>query len=198
MYLTPSKKHWAIDIETDDLNATVIWVACVRNVVTKEEHTLRGQEAIKEFVDAHVDALWVTHNGIEFDIPTINRLLGTNIPVTRVVDTFVLVHAVHAYAEGGHSLAAWAKRVGMKKDRLPRLEPSTVKKWQSTVFRIPVSQLSFLRLSRECEKSALRRWVVPLNTELGLLFDSSVAMGLLLTLNVLDFSLLKYELNKKS
>jgi DNA polymerase III epsilon subunit-like protein len=115
MYLTPSKKHWAIDIETDDLNATVIWVACVRNVVTKEEHTLRGQEAIKEFVDAHVDALWVTHNGIEFDIPTINRLVGTNIPVTRVVDTFVLSMLYMPTLEGGHSLDAWAKRVGMVK-----------------------------------------------------------------------------------
>ena len=53
MYLTPSNKHWAIDIETDDLNATVIWVACVRNIVTKEEHTFVGHEAIRAFIEQH-------------------------------------------------------------------------------------------------------------------------------------------------
>jgi DNA polymerase-1 len=115
MYLTPSNKHWAIDIETDDLNATVIWVATVRNIVTKEEHTLVGHEAIKTFILEHPDCYWVTHNGIEFDVPTCNRLLKLGIPVTRIVDTFVLSMLYHPTLEGGHSLAAWAKRVGMEK-----------------------------------------------------------------------------------
>lgn len=115
MYLTPTKNHWAIDIETDDLNATVIWVACVRNIVTKEEHRLVGHEAIRQFVLEHPDAIWVTHNGVEFDVPTINRLLHLNIPVTKVVDTFVLSMLYMPTLEGGHSLEAWAKRVGMEK-----------------------------------------------------------------------------------
>ena len=115
MYLTPTKNTWAIDIETDDLNATVIWVACVRNIVTKEEHTLVGHEAIKTFVGDRPDAYWVTHNGIEFDIPTINRLLQLNVPVTHIIDTFVLSMLYMPTLEGGHSLEAWAKRVGMEK-----------------------------------------------------------------------------------
>jgi DNA polymerase I-like protein with 3'-5' exonuclease and polymerase domains len=114
-YLTPTVKHWAIDIETDDLNATVIWVACVKNVVTKEEHTLVGHEAIRRFIDGHPDVYWVTHNGLEFDIPTLNRLLGTNIQVTRAIDTFVLSMLYMPTLEGGHSLEEWAKRVGMEK-----------------------------------------------------------------------------------
>ena len=115
MYLTPSTKHWAIDIETDDLKATVIWCAAVRNVVTKEEHLLVGHDQIKDFIDRHNDATWVTHNGLEFDVPTLNRLLKTNIPVTKVVDTFVLSMLYMPTLEGGHSLDAWAKRVGMEK-----------------------------------------------------------------------------------
>lgn len=115
MYLTPTDKHWAIDIETDDLNAAVIWVACVRNIVTKEEHTLVGHDEIRRFVMGHPEAYWVTHNGLEFDCPTLVRLLAVGIPVTKVVDTFVLSMLYHPTLEGGHSLEAWAKRVGMEK-----------------------------------------------------------------------------------
>lgn len=115
MYLTPSTKHWAIDIETDDLKATVIWCAAVRNVVTKEEHLLVGHDQIKDFIDRHNDVTWVTHNGLGFDVPTVNRLLKTNIPVTKVVDTFVLSMLYMPNLEGGHALGTWAKRVGMEK-----------------------------------------------------------------------------------
>jgi DNA polymerase-1 len=115
LYLTPTHKHWAIDIETDDLLATVIWVACVRNIATKEEHTLVGHDAIRDFIRARPADIWVTHNGLEFDCPTLNRLLGTNIKVTQIVDTFVLSMLYMPTLEGGHSLEAWAKRVGMEK-----------------------------------------------------------------------------------
>lgn len=115
MYLTPSSKHWAIDIETDSLDATVIWVACVRNILSKEEHALVGHDEIRSFIETHKDAIWVTHNGIKFDIPTLNRLLGTSIPVNKVVDTYVLSMLFHPTMPDGHGLAAWAKRVEMEK-----------------------------------------------------------------------------------
>jgi hypothetical protein len=83
--------------------------------VTKEEHKLVGHEAIKEFIDGHPDAIWIAHNGIEFDFPTCCRLLKVYIPVTRQVDTFVLSMLYMPTLEGGHSLDAWAKRVGMEK-----------------------------------------------------------------------------------
>jgi DNA polymerase-1 len=115
LYLTPTNKHWVIDIETDDLDATVIWVACVRNIVTKEERSLVGHEALRQFILDNKDIIWVTHNGISFDIPVINRLLKVNIPASRVVDTFVLSMLYHPTLEGGHSLDEWAKRVGQEK-----------------------------------------------------------------------------------
>lgn len=115
MYLTATPNHWSLDIETDDLDATVLWVATVRNILSGEEHTLVGHEETRRFITDHPEAIWVTHNGIGFDVPTLNRLLRVNIPVTRVVDTFVLSMLYMPTLEGGHSLAAWAKRVGMEK-----------------------------------------------------------------------------------
>jgi len=115
LYLQATQNHWVIDIETDDLNATVIWVACVRNVVTKEEHTLVGHEQIRNFIKERPDCYWVTHNGIEFDVPVLCKLLNITIPITKVIDTFVLSMHYMPTLEGGHSLDAWANRVGMEK-----------------------------------------------------------------------------------
>lgn len=115
MYLNATVNHWATDIETDSLDASVIWVGCVRNILTKEEHTLVGHEELKKFIVDHPMAVWVTHNGIKFDIPTINRLLKVNIKPEKVVDTYVLSMLFHPNLPGGHGLSEWAKRVGMRK-----------------------------------------------------------------------------------
>jgi DNA polymerase-1 len=115
LYLNATVNHWALDIETDDLEATVIWVACVRNIVTGEEQSLVGHDEIRRFINDHKDAVWVTHNGIKFDVPTLNRLLGVSINANRVVDTFVLSMLYHPTLPGGHGLKAWAERVDMEK-----------------------------------------------------------------------------------
>jgi DNA polymerase-1 len=115
VYLSATDKHWALDIETDDLDATVIWVATVRNVITKEEHTLVGHEEIRKFILEHNSAIWVGHNILGFDVPVLNRLLKVNIKVTQVVDTFVLSMLYMPTLEGGHGLKEWAKRCGMEK-----------------------------------------------------------------------------------
>jgi len=148
MYLTPTKNHWAIDIETDDLNATVIWVACVRNIVTKEEHTLVGHDAIQRFISGKEDAVWVTHNGIDFDIPTCNRLLGLGVETTRIVDTFVLSMLFHPTLEGGHSLAAWAKRVGMEKIEFNDWSKYSDEMGEYCLRDTRITAEVFLRLSR--------------------------------------------------
>ncbi len=115
MYLNATENHWAADIETDDLNATVIWVMCVRNLATSEENTLVGHDAIKQWIEDHPDAIFVTHNGISFDVPQLNKLLGTSIPVKRIVDTFVLSMLYSPSLHGGHSLEAWGKRISVPK-----------------------------------------------------------------------------------
>jgi DNA polymerase-1 len=148
VYLTPSKNHWAIDIETDSLDATVIWVACVRNIVTKEEHTLVGHEAIRLFVQEHPEAFWVTHNGIEFDCPTIVRLLSVGIAVTKIVDTFVLSMLYMPTLEGGHSLAAWAKRIGMEKIEFDDWSKYSEEMGEYCLQDVRITAEVFIRLAR--------------------------------------------------
>lgn len=148
MYLTPTDKHWVIDIETDDLDATGIWVACVRNIVTKEERTLVGHEEIRSFIKARPDVYWITHNGIEFDIPTCERLLKLNVPVTRIIDTFVLSMLYMPTLEGGHSLKEWAKRVGMEKIEFDDFSKYSEEMATYCLQDARITAEVFLRLSR--------------------------------------------------
>ena len=91
-----------IDIETDGLDPTRVWC-----IVTKEE----GEEprVWKEPYDdfkqySRRGFLWVAHNGLSFDIPVLNRLLGTTIDYRHVVDTFVVSRLVNYDRFQTHSL----------------------------------------------------------------------------------------------
>lgn len=112
-------RYAALDIETDALDATRIWVVCAQDIQTgKREQFLNidTQEAEKErFIGflRHYDR-FVLHNGIGFDIQVINRLLGyTVIEPEAVVDTLIVSRLVDYTMDGkGHSLKAWGQRLG--------------------------------------------------------------------------------------
>lgn len=111
MYLTPTKNHWACDIEADDLldKATRIWCVCVLNLVTKEEKEFTDAETFKQWLSK--ESILVGHNFIAYDLVMLNRFWGAGIPVSRVVDTFVLSQLYNPNYGGGHSLEVWGQRL---------------------------------------------------------------------------------------
>lgn len=112
-YLSQTGDYWALDLEADSLKPTQIWVVCVENILTGEKHSFT--EAAK-FVAWHKPThVYVAHNGIHYDFPALARLWGVDIPVSRVIDTFVLSHLYNPYLDGGHSLDAWGRRVKLAK-----------------------------------------------------------------------------------
>lgn len=119
MYLTPSEKHWFIDVEADDLleKATVVHVVCVKNAKTKEKKALVEYEEIKDFFARGIrdGCVFIGHNIIGFDAPVLNRLCGTRLTVSRLVDTLVLSYVYSPSLAGGHSLEAWGERIGIRK-----------------------------------------------------------------------------------
>ena len=54
------------------------------------------------------------HNIIEFDIPVLEKLNMFKFE-GRIVDTLVMSRTLNPDRDGGHSLAAWGKRLGHKK-----------------------------------------------------------------------------------
>ena len=113
-----SKAHqtYVIDIETDDLNASVIWVMCWRNVATRETGELIGHDEIKDwFSDRNPEDVYVGHNILKFDGPVLRRVGEVNILPSRCVDTLVLSTLYNPSIVGGHSLDAWGERMGNDK-----------------------------------------------------------------------------------
>lgn len=114
-YLQYDESYWAIDIETDDLNATKIWVMCWENIVTGEVGTCTDYASIKAFFDDRAGHVFIGHNLLKFDAPVLNRIIGLRIGISRLIDTLVLSTLYNPSLLGGHSLDEWGKRIGMFK-----------------------------------------------------------------------------------
>jgi DNA polymerase I len=114
---TPLEKYWAVDIETDDLNATVIHVMCVKNIGNGDSQSLTTYEDIRTFVSSAIKegCYFIAHNGIKFDFPVLNRLCQVGIPVSRIIDSLLLSMVYNPSLPKGHSLDSWATRVGLTK-----------------------------------------------------------------------------------
>lgn len=107
--------YYAIDIETDDLDATVIWCMCWENIKTKETGDCIGREEVKQFFDDTRGSIYIGHNIVKFDAPVCNKLADAKLSVSKVADTLVLSTLYHPSIVGGHSLAAWGQRTGYEK-----------------------------------------------------------------------------------
>lgn len=118
----PTPKWWSVDIETDDLDASEIYCAVARNMVTDEVVVIRLADEWHKWYQKGYTI--VGHNFISFDMPCINRLWGAHIRPSQVVDTLVLSQLYNPRLprpigyhgeRGPHSLECWGFRVGEAK-----------------------------------------------------------------------------------
>jgi len=126
-YLTEDlSKLWAIDIEGDPIPSTVVWCLCAVKFDTKEEVRLREPTKIKEWITDRLreGSRFVGHNIIGYDAPTLNRLLGTKIGISDVIDTLVLSMVYSPSLDGGHGLGDWGYRL-----KHPKGNHSDFSKW---------------------------------------------------------------------
>jgi len=111
-------KKIVLDIETDDLDATVIHVAVCKEVGANSHVVFGGPNGkpISMLVPylQSADKI-IMHNGMSFDLPTVNRLLESNISYGKVVDTLLLSQLHNPIIDKGHSLAEWGERFGLAK-----------------------------------------------------------------------------------
>lgn len=115
MYLSYDERYWIIDIEGDSLTPKHVWCMCYENAITKEKGVLKGHDEIKQWFDDHPDGIFVGHNILKFDAPVLNRVVGTKLPLSRLVDTLILATLYNPAMSGGHSLAAWGRRFKLYK-----------------------------------------------------------------------------------
>lgn len=104
-------------METDGLSPTVVWCLCGIKVSTGEEVTLTDYVEIRKFIKEILDrgGKIIGHNFLAYDAPVLNRLVGTRIPASRILDTFLCSMLYSPALAGGHSLDSWGKRLGFAK-----------------------------------------------------------------------------------
>ena len=114
-------RTFSCDIETDGLNPTVIWCIALQDVHDNQIITFHGDtlNLFKPFIESEAMTL-VFHNGIAFDVPVLERLLGIvfddgNYNVIEIEDTLIMSQLDEPRREGGHSLANWGEIMGFEK-----------------------------------------------------------------------------------
>ena len=98
-----------LDIETNTSH-DIIWCC-----VTKKDNETKiwtKPDGLQSYLQ---DQSIVMHNGIGFDAYHLNRLWNTKIRLSQCIDTLVLSRLLNPNREGGHSLDAFGKRLGLEK-----------------------------------------------------------------------------------
>ena len=99
-----------VDIETDSLDATKVHCIVAKDVDSGKVypfppnmvHGFRDwSRGVKQFI---------MHNGLSFDAPVCNRLLGTTLNLVQILDTLVLSQLFNPIRDG-HGLKAWGDRL---------------------------------------------------------------------------------------
>lgn len=108
-------KQLVVDIETDALPATKVWLIGTMDLQTKEVRNFQQPFNIKEiqqWLNQYEEI--IGHNFIDFDAMVLKELLSItfDMPIT---DTLVLSKLYNPQLENGHSLKAWGERLKFPK-----------------------------------------------------------------------------------
>ena len=107
-----------VDIETDGLNASKIHCIIAKDLESGKVYPFTP-DVMHGFKHWSVGVeQFIMHNGLSFDAPVMNKILGTNITASKIVDTLILSQLFNPIREDGHSLDAWGDRLNMPKGEL--------------------------------------------------------------------------------
>jgi DNA polymerase-1 len=191
-YLTPTDKHWVCDIEADSLTPTRVWVLCAKNAITNEERVCETYDEIKKFFEDTKGAHYVGHNFLSYDVPALNRIVGTRIPLNSVVDTFILSSIYSPSLAGGHSLDAWGERY-----KIPKLKHEEWDRYSEAMLArckrdVKINHKMYLGLSERMRKVGFSErgidlehkawWIIQKQKKNGFWFNYEQAHQLLVTL----------------
>lgn len=115
--MTIKDNYWACDIEGDLIPSTKVWCLCAVNIKSGEEISITDTKEIADWVSRRKTegCKFIFHNGLGYDAPTLNRILGTKLVVSDIIDSMILSMLYSPSLDGGHSLAAWGTRLKFPK-----------------------------------------------------------------------------------
>ncbi len=110
-------KQIVFDIEANGLKPTKVWVIVATELDTSETHTFSGDTLLSfnDYIAGLGECEIIGHNIIDYDVPVLEELLGTDFSKCKVSDTLVMSRLANPSREGGHSLRNWGDRLNQSK-----------------------------------------------------------------------------------
>jgi len=174
-----------VDIETDSLDATKVHCIVAKDVDSGRVYPF-PPDMIHGFRDWSLGVKqFIMHNGLSFDAPVCNRLLGTDIKPSQIIDTLVLSQLFNPIREG-HSLKAWGERLGFPKGDVETFEVYTPDMLEYCKQDVNITHKLFNILQSEGKgfsRSSIRlehnvRVIIDQQEKNGFAMDMRKAMGL--------------------
>ena len=108
-------KTICLDIETDGLNPTRIWLAACKDINSDFVKVCFNREELLNTI-AKTD-IFIGHNILGFDLHWLKELWDIDIDYRKVEDTLVLSTLFNPERKGGHSLEQWGIRLKNEKGK---------------------------------------------------------------------------------
>jgi DNA polymerase-1 len=102
-----------IDIETDGLNPTKIWLAACKDINSDFVKVCFSREELLKTME-NTD-IFIGHGILGFDLPYLKKLWDIDIDYRKVEDTLVLSTLFYPERKGGHSLRQWGVKLKNEK-----------------------------------------------------------------------------------
>lgn len=107
-----------IDAEFNGLQPDKIWCIVCKDIDNGVSSTFRfdrpeDNDRFRAFISSV--SCWIGHHIIQYDVPNINKLLGTKLDWKKCIDTLVVSRLIHYEKPGGHSVENWGKQFGLEK-----------------------------------------------------------------------------------
>ena len=106
------------DIEANGLTPDKVWCIVAHIVGTEEFFEFHGFSLFdfnEWLLGFDEDCEVIGHNIIGYDIPVLERLLGTDFSKCKITDTLVLSRLANPSRDGGHSLESWGQTLNQPK-----------------------------------------------------------------------------------
>ena len=154
-----------LDIETDQIDASVVNCIVAKNIDTNVS-TVFDPSNMHVFKNWSKDIdKYIMHNGLSFDAPVLNRLLGVEIKPSQVTDTLILSQMFNPLREGGHSLGAWGDRFKFPKGSIENFAHYTheLRKYCQQDVEITHKLYNHLKIEGKGFSKSLVEYVLPLS-----------------------------------
>ena len=139
------------DIEANGLNPDKVWCIVAHILGTEEFFEFHGFSLydFNEWLLGFDDCEVIGHNILGYDIPVLERLLGTDFSKCKITDTLVLSRLANPSREGGHSLGNWGALLGEPKGDYDDWDTFSTDMVEYCVQDVRVNTLVYTRLLQE-------------------------------------------------